>query len=163
MKEIKLLFQNSDFVIINKPANLNFHSEDNKAGLVVLTSKLLYPENTSSFLTAHEKQLYSVHRLDKMTSGLLLLAKTKEAAHKTFETLGLDISTAVKMFLRKAVATNSIPFEVRTENGRTHAQEQSILSETATTLKNGKRYSSMEDAHKDVLGEAQFNKLIGKC
>ena len=88
MKEIKLLFQNSDFVIIDKPANLNFHSEDNKAGLVVLTSKLLYPENTSSFLTAHEKQLYSVHRLDKMTSGLLLLAKTKEAAQiftKMFE------------------------------------------------------------------------------
>ncbi len=88
MKEIKLLFQNSDFVIIDKPANLNFHSEDNEAGLVVLTSKLLYPENTSSSLTAHKKQLYSVHRLDKMTSGLLLLAKTKEAAQiftKMFE------------------------------------------------------------------------------
>jgi tRNA pseudouridine32 synthase/23S rRNA pseudouridine746 synthase len=68
MKALELLFENDDFVIINKPANLNFHSEK-EAGVVVLAAKLL-----------HVNQLYSVHRLDKMTSGLLILAKTKESA-----------------------------------------------------------------------------------
>lgn len=77
MKAIELLFENSDFAIINKPANLNFHSEE-EAGVVVLATQLL-----------HVKQLYSVHRLDKMTSGLLILAKTKQAASeftRLFET-----------------------------------------------------------------------------
>jgi tRNA pseudouridine32 synthase/23S rRNA pseudouridine746 synthase len=68
MKPIQIIFQNSDFVIINKPANLNFHSQEG-AGAVVLTQELLKVE-----------QLYSVHRLDKMTSGLLILAKTKQSA-----------------------------------------------------------------------------------
>ena len=75
MQLSNILFQNENFVLINKPAGLNFHSEDNEAGVVVLATQLL-----------HVEQLYSVHRLDKMTSGLLILAKTKEAA-QLFTTL----------------------------------------------------------------------------
>lgn len=55
------------FIITSKPAGENFHSEE-EAGFVVRMSGLL------------GIPLYSVHRLDKMTSGLLILAKTPEAA-----------------------------------------------------------------------------------
>ena len=57
MQLIELLFENDAFVLIDKPAGLNFHSEE-EAGLVVLTKELLKLE-----------ELYPVHRLDKMTSG----------------------------------------------------------------------------------------------
>ena len=101
--------------------------------------------------------------MNNTTLNIRIDSKTKEAAHKTFETLGLDISTAVKMFLRKAVDTNSIPFEVRTENGFTTAQETEILKDTQVTLKEGKRYVSAQEAHKDILGEAKFTKLMDDC
>lgn len=68
MRAIELLYQNDDFVLVDKPAGLNFHSEE-EAGLVVLTKALVQCD-----------ELYPVHRLDKMTSGLVLFAKTKEAA-----------------------------------------------------------------------------------
>ncbi|MEN8146257.1 MAG: TIGR01621 family pseudouridine synthase [Campylobacterota bacterium] len=70
MLSIELLYENSAFVLIDKPAGLNFHSEE-EAGLVVQTKELLELE-----------ELYPVHRLDKMTSGLVLFAKTKEAARE---------------------------------------------------------------------------------
>lgn len=70
MRSIELLYDNSAFVLMDKPAGLNFHSEE-EAGLVVQTKELLELE-----------ELYPVHRLDKMTSGLVLFAKTKEAARE---------------------------------------------------------------------------------
>lgn len=62
------MFQNRDFVVIDKPAGLNVHSEDS-AGLVVLLKQQLAVE-----------ELYPVHRLDKMTSGLMLFALNKPTA-----------------------------------------------------------------------------------
>jgi len=73
---IPILFQNSDFIVVNKPAGLNFHSEE-LPGLVVLVQQQL-----------NFKEIYPVHRLDKMTSGLLILALNKvtaQAFQKMFE------------------------------------------------------------------------------
>lgn len=63
-----LVYENEDFVVINKKAGVNFHSEDGEYGVVVAVEKHL------------KQKLYSVHRLDKMTSGLLLLAKSSLVA-----------------------------------------------------------------------------------
>ena len=40
----------------------------------------------------------------------------RDAATKTFDELGLDLPTAIRVFLKKAVAVQGIPFDVRTEN-----------------------------------------------
>ena len=66
----KIIFENDFFLVINKPANVNFHDEDSAGNGIFnqVKSQGNYP------------QLYPVHRIDKMTSGLLLFAKTKEAA-----------------------------------------------------------------------------------
>ena len=76
MQTIALLFENDDFLLVDKPAGLNFHSED-EAGLVVLVKEQYNLD-----------ELYPLHRLDKMTSGLVLFGKTKESAQifgKMFE------------------------------------------------------------------------------
>ena len=73
---IPIVFQNHDFVVVNKPEGLNFHSED-LPGLVVLVQQQLAIS-----------EIYPVHRLDKMTSGLVILAlnkKTAQAFQRMFE------------------------------------------------------------------------------
>ena len=65
---IPILFQNNDFIVVNKPAGINFHSEESP-GLVVLVKQQLAVND-----------IYPVHRLDKMTSGLLILALNKATA-----------------------------------------------------------------------------------
>lgn len=63
----KLVAETADFVVLDKTPGVSFHSEDG-AGLVVqAAAELGYP-------------LFSVHRLDKVTSGLILFAKSSAAA-----------------------------------------------------------------------------------
>lgn len=64
-----LVSENEHFIVINKQPGINFHSEDGEFGVVVAVEKFL------------NIKLYSVHRLDKMTSGLLLLAKSSQVAN----------------------------------------------------------------------------------
>ncbi|MEJ6121440.1 TIGR01621 family pseudouridine synthase [Vibrio sp. 2-Bac 85] len=68
-KYFSLVSENEHFVVINKQPGINFHSEDGEFGVVVAVEKFL------------NIKLYSVHRLDKMTSGLLLLAKSSQVAN----------------------------------------------------------------------------------
>jgi tRNA pseudouridine32 synthase/23S rRNA pseudouridine746 synthase len=58
-----------DFIVINKNSNVDFHKGNNGSGLCDLVRKDL---NISD--------LFPVHRLDSMTSGLLLFARNRSAA-----------------------------------------------------------------------------------
>lgn len=64
---IHLLFEHEHFVCIHKPAGVNFHSEDGSVGIV---------EQVRQWLSSGS--LFPVHRLDRMTSGLMLFARTAE-------------------------------------------------------------------------------------
>ncbi len=64
-----LLYQNDHFALVNKPSGVSFHSEGGHAGFFEQAKKQLGVDT-----------LFPVHRLDKITSGLLLLAKTSDAA-----------------------------------------------------------------------------------
>ncbi|WP_456297214.1 TIGR01621 family pseudouridine synthase [Vibrio sp. AK197] len=66
-----IVYSHSDFVVINKHPNVSVHKDDGDTVLV------------SSVAKAVECQkLYLVHRLDKMTSGLLILAKSHDSARR---------------------------------------------------------------------------------
>ncbi|TSD02977.1 MAG: Toxin-antitoxin system, antitoxin component, ribbon-helix-helix fold protein [Parcubacteria group bacterium Athens0714_16] len=77
--------------------------------------------------------------------------KTKDKAKKIFNNLGLDMSSGINLFLAQVVNTESIPFEPRTENGFTLKREMEIIKETKYALKHGKRYTSIKEAHADLL------------
>lgn len=53
--------------------------------------------------------------------------KTKNASKKIFEDLGIDMSSAVKLYLRQVVVHQGIPFKIVTENGLTLEEEDRIL------------------------------------
>jgi tRNA pseudouridine32 synthase/23S rRNA pseudouridine746 synthase len=63
----RILSQQKDFMVINKGPGLGMHDEAGEPGLI----NLMRAETGL--------ELYPVHRLDKMTSGLLLLARTPAA------------------------------------------------------------------------------------
>ena len=53
--------------------------------------------------------------------------KTKKQAKKVLENIGMDMSSAIKVYLKQVVITQGIPFPLLTENGLTIQQEQEIL------------------------------------
>ena len=59
----------TQFVVVDKSPGVGFHSEEGQPGLV--------PQLECELQLG---KLYPVHRLDRMTSGLLLLARSPEAA-----------------------------------------------------------------------------------
>ncbi len=79
-------------------------------------------------------------------------SKTKKEAKKVLENIGMDTSTAVKILFKQIINTQSFPVDIgRTANGFTSQQEKEIIKETEWALKHGKRYSSIEEAHRDIL------------
>lgn len=70
----KIITQTDDFIIITKNADVNFHDEGELGkGLFSQVKKHLLEQLSIA-------ELYPVHRLDKMTSGLLIFAKNIECA-----------------------------------------------------------------------------------
>lgn len=65
---IPVIMNHKDFLVVYKPEGINVHSEAEEPGFIVLCEKQF------------DQSLYPVHRLDRVTSGLLILAKHREAA-----------------------------------------------------------------------------------
>lgn len=66
--------------------------------------------------------------------------KDKSAAKRVFSKLGLDMSSAIKLFLRQTALRKGLPFLLTTENGLTPEQEAEIIK-AASDAKNGKNVS----------------------
>ena len=65
---LTIIEDHPDWLVLYKPEGIGMHTENDVPGLVVLASAQL------------NMPLYPVHRLDKVTSGLLLLAKNAATA-----------------------------------------------------------------------------------
>ncbi len=72
----------------------------------------------------------------------------KRRAEKLFDALGLNMTTAVNIFLRQAIRENGIPFEVKLNipNETTEAAIQE--GRNIACDKNQKGYDNMEDLRK---------------
>jgi len=79
--------------------------------------------------------------------------KMKREATKTLKAMGLDMSTGVKLFLAQVVNTKSIPFPVMSADFWPEEKKREMVREAKEALKNGKRYSSAEELHRDILGK----------
>ncbi len=77
----------------------------------------------------------------------------KEQANNLFNSLGLNMSTAINMFLRKAINEGGIPFEVNLKPSRelrkTLKEGEDILSGKIQT----KSYDNVDDLFKDLDNE----------
>ena len=71
--KLDIIYQTDDFIIIYKPCGLSVHKDQSEIGLTTLLAELL-----------GVTQVWLVHRLDKVTSGLLILALNAESAVEFF-------------------------------------------------------------------------------
>eukprot|EP00050_Salpingoeca_kvevrii_P017077 m.61502 g.61502 ORF g.61502 m.61502 type:complete len:433 (-) comp7343_c0_seq2:2-1300(-) len=70
---IEIIAQNDDYIVVDKPASIPVHPSGR------------YRHNTILLLLGHEHDIWNIstcHRLDRLTSGLLILAKHKDASRR---------------------------------------------------------------------------------
>lgn len=79
--------------------------------------------------------------------------KTKDAAQKTFRSMGLDMSSGVKLYLTQVMHTKSIPFPVLSFDYLPREKKLQIIKEAKWALKHGKRYANSKELHDDILKE----------
>lgn len=78
-------------------------------------------------------------------------SKTKKEAKEIFDNLGMDMSSAIKLFFRQVINAKNLPFELRGENGLT-LRNAEILRESIISAKNETQtFSSGAKLIKDVL------------
>ena len=77
---------------------------------------------------------------------------TKKEAQELFKDLGMNLTTAINIFLKQAIKEQKIPFEIG--NPRPSQELLEALKEVEEMKKNpnmGKRYSSSKEMIKDIL------------
>lgn len=77
--------------------------------------------------------------------------ETKLQAEMLFEDLGLTMSTAVNIFLKKCLAVNGIPFEVKRPSPNEETLRAMLESEQLIHDPNAKAYDCFDKALEDIL------------
>jgi len=65
---------------------------------------------------------------------------TKKSAKKIFKKIGLDMSSAIKLYFHQVIIREGLPFQIVTENGLTFEEEEEIINTERAALK-GKNVS----------------------
>ncbi len=81
--------------------------------------------------------------------------KEKEKARKILAGIGLDLSTALTMFLHQINRQKALPIKGLTENGFTPEFEEEVLADLKHMREHPeqyKAYGSAEELHADILG-----------
>ena len=60
--------------------------------------------------------------------------KLKDDAAAVYEHLGLDLSTAVRIFFKRSVAENGIPFSMKLSNTEQHTLKQQIRPDVMSAM-----------------------------
>ncbi|MDA3840279.1 MAG: type II toxin-antitoxin system RelB/DinJ family antitoxin [Patescibacteria group bacterium] len=66
--------------------------------------------------------------------------KDKKEAKKIFDKLGLDMSSAIKLFLKQTTLRKGLPFLLSTEN-RLSLEEENLIIKASSEAKKGKNVS----------------------
>lgn len=85
MKKIKIIFENNDFVVVNKPAGVLAHPTQAKETNTLVQWLIETYPNVNKLAWPEHDRLGIVHRLDKDTSGVMILAKNPETLVKLQE------------------------------------------------------------------------------
>ena len=93
--------------------------------------------------------------MPKVSTNINLDTELKKSAQELFSDLGLDLTTAVTLFLKQSVREQAIPFEIRRDkpNPETIAAMDEYY-EMKLHPEKYKRYSSFKEALEEVLSDA---------
>ena len=74
--------------------------------------------------------------------------ETKEEAKQIFETLGIDLSTAINVFLKKSISAGGFPFSVTIDKPN-HITAKAI-NDSFQHPERGKHYDALENFMEDI-------------
>ena len=74
--KLDIIFENKNYLIINKPAGISVHSSESSKGEPVLTDLIIKHFPAIKKVGESSNRPGIVHRLDKNVSGILIVAKT---------------------------------------------------------------------------------------
>ncbi|VJM87680.1 addiction module antitoxin, RelB/DinJ family [Streptococcus pneumoniae] len=85
--------------------------------------------------------------MSKMSISIRLDSEVKEQAQQVFSNLGMDITTAVNIFLRQAIQYQGLPFDVRLDENRKLLQ---VLTDLDQNRNMSQSFESVSDLMEDL-------------
>ena len=88
----------------------------------------------------------------KVSTNVSIDADIKKQAQELFAELGMDLSTAINIFIRQALRQRSIPFEITADDPNKETRE--AIAEVRRMKKDptiGKAYDDVDDMFEELL------------
>ncbi|CAM1670072.1 TPA: type II toxin-antitoxin system RelB/DinJ family antitoxin [Streptococcus pneumoniae] len=86
--------------------------------------------------------------MSKTSMSIRLDSEVKEQAQQVFNNLGMDMTTAINIFLRQAIQYQGLPFDVRLDDNRKLLQVLTDLDQNRNMSQSFESVSDlMEDLH----------------
>lgn len=96
-----------------------------------------------------------------MTNALVQVRidnELKTQAIKVFDDVGLDLSTAIKIFLKRAVQKKGIPFSMNLDESDTLSAIENIISMRSDVAKTDSVNMSLDDINAEIMAARQSKK-----
>ncbi|HHV8272433.1 type II toxin-antitoxin system RelB/DinJ family antitoxin [Streptococcus pneumoniae] len=85
--------------------------------------------------------------MSKMSISIRLDSEVKEQAQQMFSNLGMDMTTAINIFLRQAIQYQGLPFDVRLDENRKLLQALTDLDQNRNMSQS---FESVSDLMEDL-------------
>ncbi|MBZ4246758.1 type II toxin-antitoxin system RelB/DinJ family antitoxin [Streptococcus pneumoniae] len=85
--------------------------------------------------------------MSKMSMSIRLDSEVKEQAQQVFNNLGMDMTTAINIFLRQAIQYQGLPFDVRLDENRKLLQ---VLTDLDQNRNMSQSFESVSDLMEDL-------------
>lgn len=85
--------------------------------------------------------------MSKMSIIIRLDSEVKEQAQQVFSNLGMDMTTAINIFLRQAIQYQGLPFDVRLDENRKLLQ---VLTDLDQNRNMSQSFESVSDLMEDL-------------
>ena len=85
--------------------------------------------------------------MSKMSISIRLDSEVKEQAQQVFSNLGMDMTTAINIFLRQAIQYQGLPFDVRLDENRKLLQALTDLEQNRNMSQS---FESVSDLMEDL-------------
>jgi 23S rRNA pseudouridine1911/1915/1917 synthase len=77
--DFKIIFENNDVIVVNKDAGVLVHPTDSSDEETLMDAAVAYDSKIATVGDKPEERAGIVHRLDRMTSGVMIIARNQEA------------------------------------------------------------------------------------
>ena len=85
--------------------------------------------------------------MSKMSMSIHLDSEVKEQAQQVFNHLGMDMTTAINIFLRQAIQYQGLPFDVRLDENRKLIQ---VLTDVDQNCNMSQSFESVSNLMEDL-------------